>query len=262
MENKSKKIILLLFCICFYLAGIVALLIALLSKANILLWAGVCFVVGTILLVFTIRAFRWSKTVEAYQHAVGKKDAVSLEWLSKTVGKPYMTVCADLEKLVKNGVLKGRIDREAGRFVVREPKKENRFVEMLHEIEYTKSQILNSAVVEKIAEIQRLTEELMMAAGNSIKECREIERFLNKYMPATARFIDAYHLCERQTVRGENITKTMWEIELILDKIIEGFESEIDDLFADNALDISAEIDVLETLLAKDGLSGDFIKTK
>ena len=62
-----------------------------------------------------------------------------------------------------------------------------------HEIEYTKTQILNSAVVGKIAEIQRLTEELMMAAGNSIKDCREIERFLNKYMPATTKFIDAYH---------------------------------------------------------------------
>ena len=41
----------------------------------------------------------------------------------------------------------------------------------------------------------------------------------------------------------------------MMDKIVEGFEKQLDQLFQGDALDIASDVAVLERMLAKDGLS-------
>lgn len=43
----------------------------------------------------------------------------------------------------------------------------------------------------------------------------------------------------------------------MMDKVVEGFEHQLDRLFEHDAMDITADVSVLENLLRKDGLSGD-----
>ena len=43
----------------------------------------------------------------------------------------------------------------------------------------------------------------------------------------------------------------------MMDMVVDGFESQLDKLFADDALDITSDVQVLENMLRKDGLSGD-----
>ena len=40
-----------------------------------------------------------------------------------------------------------------------------------------------------------------------------------------------------------------------MDKVVEGFEKQLDKLFQDDALDITTDVAVLEKMLDKDGLS-------
>ena len=54
---------------------------------------------------------------------------------------------------------------------------------------------------------------------------------------------------------GENITAAMARIESMMDKVVEGFEKQLDLLFQGDAMDITADVAVLERMLAKDGLS-------
>ena len=54
---------------------------------------------------------------------------------------------------------------------------------------------------------------------------------------------------------GENITAAMARIEGMMDKVVEGFEKQLDLLFQGDAMDITADVAVLERMLAKDGLS-------
>ena len=54
---------------------------------------------------------------------------------------------------------------------------------------------------------------------------------------------------------GENITAAMERIESMMDKVVEGFETQLDLLFQGDAMDITADVEVLERMLAKDGLS-------
>ena len=48
----------------------------------------------------------------------------------------------------------------------------------------------------------------------------------------------------------------MQRIERMMDKVVEGFEKQLDLLFQGDAMDITTDVEVLERMLAKDGLSG------
>jgi len=41
-----------------------------------------------------------------------------------------------------------------------------------------------------------------------------------------------------------------------MDKVVEGFETQLDVLFQGDAMDITTDVEVLERMLRKDGLSG------
>ena len=41
-----------------------------------------------------------------------------------------------------------------------------------------------------------------------------------------------------------------------MDKVVEGFEKQLDKLFQNDAMDITTDVEVLERMLEKDGLSG------
>ena len=63
-------------------------------------------------------------------------------------------------------------------------------------------------------------------------------------------------------VGGENIDSTKERVEAIMDTIVAAFDKQLDGLFGAEALDVSADITVLETMLAREGLAGDQMKAE
>ena len=57
-----------------------------------------------------------------------------------------------------------------------------------------------------------------------------------------------------QEVVGENIRVTLDSIKNNMDMVANAFEKQADNLFADEALDITTDIDVLETMMRTEGL--------
>ena len=45
-----------------------------------------------------------------------------------------------------------------------------------------------------------------------------------------------------------------------MDKVVEGFEKQLDQLFQGDTMDITADVDVLEQMLARDGLTGEQLR--
>ena len=58
-------------------------------------------------------------------------------------------------------------------------------------------------------------------------------------------------------MEGENITESKRRIEQTMDTLVHAFETQLDQLFQEDALDVSADIDVMENMLRADGLAGD-----
>lgn len=58
-------------------------------------------------------------------------------------------------------------------------------------------------------------------------------------------------------VSGENINTTKAKVEGMMDTIVAAFTKQLDGLFGEDALDISTDIAVLKTMMAREGLAGE-----
>ncbi len=85
----------------------------------------------------------------------------------------------------------------------------------------------------------------------------QIRRFMNYYLPTTLKLLKNYDNLSRQRVKGENVRNTMFEIEGMMETIASAFEKQHDSLFEEAAMDIAADISVMESILEQEGLSGD-----
>ncbi len=85
----------------------------------------------------------------------------------------------------------------------------------------------------------------------------QIRKFMDYYLPTTMKLVDSYCDFEKQSLQGENVTETKKEILDVLDTINNAFIALFDELYKDDAIDISTDISVLKTMLKQEGLSDD-----
>ena len=86
------------------------------------------------------------------------------------------------------------------------------------------------------------------------KKVKKISRFLNYYLPTTVKISEKYVYLLSQRSKGENVTEGLRSIELALEQIKTAFIRQHDALFEEEALDLSTDVAVLETLLKQDSL--------
>ena len=119
---------------------------------------------------------------------------------------------------------------------------------------------------EKISQAIRKLEQTSQAIFQQIREAPEklpqIRKFMDYYLPTTLKLLNAYDRMSSVGVGGENIDSTKERVEAIMDTIVAAFDKQLDGLFGAEALDVSADITVLETMLAREGLAGDQMKAE
>ena len=117
--------------------------------------------------------------------------------------------------------------------------------------------IKDTEVRSKINEIMRVTDKIVQDAINDPSDIPQIKKFMNYYLPTTIKLLNAYDRMSAQGIEGENLDKSMKNINEMLDDAIEAYKKMLDSLFANQALDIETEIDVMNTMLAREGLTGE-----
>ena len=105
-----------------------------------------------------------------------------------------------------------------------------------------------------LGEIEAVCGRIQAAVLASPDDLPKIRRFLNYYLPTTEKLADKYLLVLAQEGGGTNIAETAANIEEALRTVRTAFDAQLDALFSDDALDISTDITVLETMLARDNL--------
>ena len=74
---------------------------------------------------------------------------------------------------------------------------------------------------------------------------------MDYYLPMTVKLLEAYEDMDSQPVQGETIRSSKKEIEDTLDTLNDAFAKLLDSVFQDTAWDVSSDISVLHTLLAR-----------
>ena len=117
--------------------------------------------------------------------------------------------------------------------------------------------IKDPVVRQKINELMRITDKITQDAIADPSDIPQIRKFMNYYLPTTIKLLNAYDRMSSQGIEGENLDKSMKNINEMLDAAIEAYKKRLDSLFEDQALDIETDIEVMNTMLAREGLSGN-----
>ena len=126
----------------------------------------------------------------------------------------------------------------------------------ISELRRLNDNIADEKISAQIAHMEEVTGKIFDLVAQDRTKLSQIRRFLNYYLPTTLKLLNAYDRMDQAGVEGANIDGTMGRIEAMLDQICTAFDRQLDALFANEALDISTDITVLEQMLAREGLGG------
>lgn len=122
--------------------------------------------------------------------------------------------------------------------------------------------IRDEGVRQKISRLMQISDRIVEDAIHDPSDVPQIKKFLSYYLPTTIKLLNTYDRMGNQGVQGANITGTMNQIEDMLDTAVAAYEKQLDSLFANQALDIETDIEVMNAMLVREGLAGSDFKLK
>ena len=112
-----------------------------------------------------------------------------------------------------------------------------------------------SSELSQIEEIMRKMQPLLKEDTVSANRKGQLSEFFECYMPIIVKILNSYKRIENNRLKGSNADETKAQIAKIMPVIKKGFEKELDNMFTDEMVDITADVRVLESMLSKDGLA-------
>ncbi|MBQ1371765.1 MAG: 5-bromo-4-chloroindolyl phosphate hydrolysis family protein, partial [Oscillospiraceae bacterium] len=212
---------------------------------------------------------------EAYLKLIGDKQTVPIHYLADVLGIDYKKVIKDLREMISRGILQPAwLDLKTYRLMLTEytesqavhpeEKKEeavSRNDRILRQIRADNDLIADPEVSAKIDRIEDLTRKIFAILDQRPEKEAQLYNFMNYYLPTTLKALESYARLEAQGIETAAIREAKQKINSALDELADGYEKQLDKLFEDDVVDITADLDVMRKMLHKDGLKEDEIVT-
>ena len=114
-------------------------------------------------------------------------------------------------------------------------------------------QIKSTAVSSSVGSIAGTMDLIADELERDPKDRNKVRKLANHYTSMITGLVDKYIQLESQSTEGENIRNSMERIEEGLSGADEALKRILDDMFSDDAMEVSADITVLEQLLKTEG---------
>ncbi len=227
---------------------------------------------GVVSLVTRSSAKKRIKRMKAYTAVLAGKDYIELKELASVAGVNIKTVKKDMEYMIDKGLLgkEAYIDQGDELLILKagagpEPETatepaaddEDSYMAILKEIRQVNDDIPDPEISARIDQIEKLTAAIFKSVKDNPKKLPQIRSFMSYYLPTTLKLLHSYAEFDKAGASGSNISSAKADIEGILSTLVEGFKKQLDKLYEADAIDISSDIDVLENMLRRDGLSQD-----
>ena len=126
--------------------------------------------------------------------------------------------------------------------------------QMLQQLRSENERLPDPEISAQIDSIESISNQIFKAVIEQPQKANQIRRFMDYYLPTTLKMLVAYRRMEEGNVTGEAADKARARIRESLDLVIEAFNKQLAKLYEHDALDITTDIDVMETMLKQDGL--------
>ncbi len=115
--------------------------------------------------------------------------------------------------------------------------------------------IAGEEISSKLFRLENLLKEIFEGLRDHPEQLPQMQKFMNYYLPTTLKLVSAYEEFDSLSTQGEEILEAKAEIEKTLDTINSAFGELLNKLFRDTAFDVTTDAQVLQTMLAKEGLT-------
>ena len=115
--------------------------------------------------------------------------------------------------------------------------------------------IAGESISAKLFRLENLLKEIFDRLREHPEQVSQMQKFMSYYLPTTLKLVAAYEDFDSLSEQGEDIREAKAEIEKTLDTINSAFSELLNRLFRETAYDVTTDAQVLQTMLAKEGLT-------
>ena len=206
-----------------------------------------------------------------YLAAAGKKEAIDINYLARVAEVTEPKAEKDMEIMVDKGLwgpeafvdnsndMLFRTQAAAAEYFQKKDRPatpvqtEEGYSGILRNIRRANDRISDPALSAKIDRLEMIAGRIFKLIEEDPSRQAKANTFLNYYLPTTQKLLDSYADFEEAGVSGENLSQAKAKIEVTMDKIVAGFERQLDQLYQADAMDVDSDIKVMETMLRRDG---------
>ena len=122
--------------------------------------------------------------------------------------------------------------------------------------------IENETIKNDVSDITKTSEKIINRLEKTPEKISQATNFLNYYLPITLKILSKYEEIENENLTSTEIKNFMKRINNLISNIKNAFDTQLNNLYSTDMVDIDAEMKVFEQILKSDGLLGEKIKTK
>jgi len=127
--------------------------------------------------------------------------------------------------------------------------------EMITEIRRENDLIPDSSLSAKLDRLEYMCSEVFRAVYDKPHKASQIRKFMEYYLPTTLKMVKGYRMLGERGITGQDALNARSRIDDALGVVLQGCEKMLDKLYQDDVLDLETDIDVLEQMLKRDGLT-------
>lgn len=281
-------------------SGIMAIFSLAMSRFTVLptVVTVIIFAVGVGLGVMAGRSFGYASRFRRYVKLLDGRAVITLSEIAASTGKSQAYIEKDLRRMIADGLFpQGSISDDGEVFAlspeaaawyadeqVRQEasrarkaarlaeEKQNptmrdarlaaeKGLKQLSVIQSCEKSIQDESVRDAFLRLEIVTERIVRFEQSHHERLNELKRFNNYYLPTTVKLAKVYAALEKQP-DSENVRQSKQEIVDALGDIETAFNHILDNLINDVRMDVSADISVMKTMFAQDGLNDNPFEPK
>ena len=127
--------------------------------------------------------------------------------------------------------------------------------EMITELHAENKLIEEPSLNAKLTRLENQSAEVFRAVYDKPSKAGQIRKFMDYYLPTTLKLVKGYRMLGERNEAGQGSQQARSRIDEGLGVVLHGCQKMLDNLYRDDVLDMTTDIDVLEQMLKRDGLA-------
>lgn len=280
-----------------FCSGITWIVFSALGLAPGIWISGLCFAIFLAMILDGTFRGKFLKRAQRYVDICGSHHYATIDDLEKGTLFSRGKILRDLRRMLQEGIFphghidekrtclmltdelyqqyldaeSGRIVREkeedsagAGQILSDQEKKDAELNQMMTEgreavrkLRELNDAIEGEVISQKLYHLENLLNEIFDKVKQYPEKMPQMHTTMNYYLPTIIKLVEAYKEFDQVSAPGPDILSAKVEIENTLDTINEAFTELLNNLFKEKVFDVTTDAQVLQTMLAKEGLAKD-----